>query len=132
MPPSCQTNSLVVPEHCQPSFTTSPHCERSISSERVDPTRLPIASRFILVPILAYRDHPLLIIGDMEGMPLSVWFNGIRPNVQRPFVYVVLGDGDQWVIEAEWPDGSVESIRTFRAYAEAVSWVKTHSATWMR
>jgi hypothetical protein len=53
-------------------------------------------------------------------------------NVQRPFVYVVLGDGDQWVIEAEWPDGSIEPIRTFRAHAEAVDWVKTHSATWMR
>ena len=74
----------------------------------------------------------MLIIDNMEGMPLSAWFNGIRPNVQRPFVYVVLGDGDQWVIEAEWPDGSIEPIRTFRAHAEAVNWVKTHSATWMR
>jgi hypothetical protein len=51
---------------------------------------------------------------------------------QRPFIYVVLGDGDQWAIEAEWPDGSIEPICTFKAHAEAVNWVKTHSETWMR
>jgi hypothetical protein len=33
---------------------------------------------------------------------------------QRPLIHVVLGAGDQWVIEAEWPDGSIEPICTSR------------------
>jgi hypothetical protein len=65
-------------------------------------------------------------------MPLSARFKEIRPNVQRPLVHVALGDGDQWVIEAEWPDGSIEPICAFKAHDEAVNWVKTQSATWMR
>jgi hypothetical protein len=76
-----------------------------------------------LVPILAYRDHPLLIVGDMEGMPLRARLNGIRPNGQTPLLYVALGDGDQWGVEAEWPDGSIEPIRTFKAQRAIQDWL---------
>jgi hypothetical protein len=51
--------------------------------------------------------------------------------VRRPLIYVVLLD-ERWVLEAEWPDGSIEHICTFEAHDEAVNWVKTHSETWMR
>jgi hypothetical protein len=51
---------------------------------------------------------------------------------QRPLIYVVLGDGDQWVIEAEWPDGLIEPICAFKAHSEAVNWVKTFSETWLK
>jgi hypothetical protein len=33
---------------------------------------------------------------------------------QRPVFCVVLGEGDQWLIEAEWPDGSVEHVCAFK------------------
>jgi hypothetical protein len=47
--------------------------------------------------------------------------------VQRPIFFVALGDGDEWLIEAEWPDGSIEDICAFRAYSEAVNQVRTAS-----
>ena len=52
--------------------------------------------------------------------------------VQTPLFCPVLRDGDQWVIEAEWPDGSIEPICTFKAHSEAVNWVKTLSQTWLQ
>lgn len=51
---------------------------------------------------------------------------------QRPLFHVVLGDGDQWLIEAEWPDGSIEPVQAFKAHSEAANWVKTHSETWLQ
>lgn len=51
---------------------------------------------------------------------------------QRPLFSVALRDGDQWLIEAEWPDGSIEHVYTFKAHFEAVNWVKTHSETWLK
>jgi hypothetical protein len=52
--------------------------------------------------------------------------------VQKPLICVVLVDVGRWVIEAEWPCGSIEHICTRKAHDEAVHWVKTHSETWMR
>jgi hypothetical protein len=51
---------------------------------------------------------------------------------QKPLFYVVLRDGDQWLIEVEWPDGSIEYVQAFKAHSEAVNWVKTHSETWLQ
>ena len=51
--------------------------------------------------------------------------------VQRPLFYVVLRDGDQWMIEAEWPDGSIEHVQAFKAHSQAVHWVKTYSEKWL-
>jgi hypothetical protein len=45
----------------------------------------------------------------------------IAVNALRPIFCVVLGDGDEWLIEAEWPDGSLEHICAFRAHFEAVN-----------
>jgi hypothetical protein len=51
--------------------------------------------------------------------------------VQRPLFYVVLRDGDQWMIEAEWPDGSIEHVQAFKAHSQAAHWVKTYSEEWL-
>ena len=51
---------------------------------------------------------------------------------QKPLFYVVLRDGDQWLIEVEWPDGSIEHVQAFKAHSEAANWVKTHSETWLQ
>jgi hypothetical protein len=29
----------------------------------------------------------------------------------------VLRDGDAWLVEAEWPDGSIEHVSTFKAHS---------------
>jgi hypothetical protein len=44
----------------------------------------------------------------------------------------VFGDGDEWLIEAEWPDGSLEHICAFKAHFEAVNWITTHSEAWLQ
>ena len=51
---------------------------------------------------------------------------------QKPLFYVVLRDGDPRLIEAEWPDGSIEHVEAFEAHSEAVNWVKTHWETWLQ
>jgi hypothetical protein len=48
-----------------------------------------------------------------------------------PIFCVVLRDGEQWQVEAEWPDGTIEQVHKFRAGFEAVTWVKTESADWL-
>ena len=40
---------------------------------------------------------------------------------QKPLFNVVLRDGDEWLIEAEWPDGSIEHVCTFKAQSDAAN-----------
>jgi hypothetical protein len=35
-------------------------------------------------------------------------------TTQRPFFCVVLSDGQQWAVGAEWPDGAIEQIDAFK------------------
>ena len=57
-----------------------------------------------------------------------------RPSgtARKPFFCVVLGDGEQWHVEAEWPDGTIEQIDAFKAHLEGVNWVRTQSEAWLR
>jgi hypothetical protein len=49
----------------------------------------------------------------------------------RPLFHVVLSDGDQWLVEAEWPDGTLEPVNTFNDHASAVNWMNTRTETWI-
>jgi hypothetical protein len=51
---------------------------------------------------------------------------------QKPLFHVVLSDGDRWSVEAEWPDGTIEQIDTFKHHFEAVDWLSTRSESWER
>ena len=51
---------------------------------------------------------------------------------QRPIFCVVLGDGGEWLIEVEWPDGSIENVCPFKAHTEGVNWVRMHSEAWLQ
>jgi hypothetical protein len=51
---------------------------------------------------------------------------------QKPLFCVVLSDGQRWSVEAEWPDGTIEQIDTFRLHFEAVNWLSTQSESWLR
>jgi hypothetical protein len=42
-----------------------------------------------------------------------------------------LNDGDNWSIDAEWPDGTIERVDTFKAHFEAVNWLSSESHTWL-
>jgi len=51
---------------------------------------------------------------------------------RRPIFCVVLRDGENWVVEAEWPDGTIELIDAFKAHFAATSWVSTQSEAWLK
>jgi len=51
--------------------------------------------------------------------------------VRKPIFCVVLSDGDQWSLEAEWPDGTIEQVGTFKAHLEAVDWLDRQSQAWL-
>ena len=50
----------------------------------------------------------------------------------RPLFCVVLGDGATWSVQAEWPDGTIEHVDTFKAHFEAADWVSTRSEAWIQ
>jgi hypothetical protein len=56
---------------------------------------------------------------------------GMAKAVPKPIFCVVLSEGTQWSLEAEWPDGTIEQVNTFKAHAEAVDWLTTRSAAWL-
>ena len=49
---------------------------------------------------------------------------------QKPILHVVLIDRDQWAVEAEWPDGTLERINTFNDPSSATDWISTQSEAW--
>ena len=50
---------------------------------------------------------------------------------QQPIFYVVLTDHDQWAVEVEWPDGTLERVDTFGEHSVAARWVATQSDAWL-
>jgi hypothetical protein len=57
---------------------------------------------------------------------------GMRAISLKPIFCIVLGDGDRWSVEAEWPDGTIELVETFKAQLEAMNWVRTLSEAWLQ
>jgi hypothetical protein len=49
----------------------------------------------------------------------------------RPIFSVVLSDGDNWSVEAEWPDGTIEPVDTFEGRSDAVDWLSVRSGSWL-
>ena len=50
----------------------------------------------------------------------------------RPVLCVVLSDGDNWSVEAEWPDGTIEPVEAFKGRLDAVDWLSTRSESWLQ
>jgi hypothetical protein len=51
---------------------------------------------------------------------------------EKPIFCVVLSNGEHWAVEAEWPDGTIEHIDTFKAHFEALNWVNNQSEVWLQ
>ena len=49
----------------------------------------------------------------------------------NPLFHVSLSDRDEWVVEAEWPDGILQRVSTFKNHAAAARWVATASKSWI-
>jgi len=56
---------------------------------------------------------------------------GMATTTQKPFFHVILSDRDEWAVEAEWPDSTLERIGTFKDHPSAVNWVATQSEAWL-
>ena len=44
----------------------------------------------------------------------------------KPIFCVVLRDGGEWTVEAEWPDGTIENVDAFNHQFEA-DWIASQS-----
>lgn len=53
-------------------------------------------------------------------------------TTQKPIFCAVLCDGQQWTVDAEWSDGTIEQIDVFKNYLEAAGWIVSHSEAWFR
>jgi hypothetical protein len=51
--------------------------------------------------------------------------------VEKPLFHVSLGDHDDWVVEAEWPDGTLERLITFNNHSAASHWMAVVSEAWL-
>lgn len=49
----------------------------------------------------------------------------------NPLFHVSLSDCDEWVVEAEWPDGILQQVSTFKNHSAAAHWVATASKSWL-
>jgi pterin-4a-carbinolamine dehydratase len=52
-------------------------------------------------------------------------------SAEKPVFYVILSERDEWAVEAEWLDGTLERVNTFRNYSAAMDWVATQSEAWL-
>jgi len=55
----------------------------------------------------------------------------MRKNMRKPILHVVVTDGDQWEVEAEWPDGTLERVNIFNDPSSATDWINTRSEGWL-
>lgn len=55
----------------------------------------------------------------------------MNTTAEEPLFHVILTERDQWAVEAEWPDGTLERVNTFKDYASAANWISAHSPTWV-
>jgi hypothetical protein len=69
--------------------------------------------------------------GDELLAPGHHVYMGENVTARTPIFCVVPKDGDHWEVEAEWTDGTIETVYRFKAGLEALNWVKTQSAAWV-
>ena len=50
----------------------------------------------------------------------------------KPIFCVVLRDGGEWTVEAEWPDGTIENVDAFNHQFEAADWIASQSEDWLK
>jgi hypothetical protein len=52
--------------------------------------------------------------------------------VAKPVFCVVVRNDEECVVEAEWPDGTIEKIETFKHEYEAADWISNQSESWLQ
>jgi hypothetical protein len=51
---------------------------------------------------------------------------------KTPIFHVILSDRDEWVIEAEWSDGTLERVTSFKDHSAATDWIADRSDAWIQ
>jgi hypothetical protein len=57
---------------------------------------------------------------------------GMAIKARIPIFCVVQRDGQQWTVEAEWPDGTIEQVDIFKGHSDAMEWVSNRSEAWLQ
>ena len=52
--------------------------------------------------------------------------------MRKPIFFVVKNGYDSWSVDAEWPDGTIERVKTFEAELAALDWLSWQSQTWLQ
>jgi hypothetical protein len=53
-------------------------------------------------------------------------------TVMHKPIFCVVKSAGTWSVDAEWPDGTIERIKTFKAELEARDWLIWQSSTWLQ
>jgi hypothetical protein len=89
-------------------------------------TEPPIRS---LAPLLS-SDDDLRIRGyDRERRLTGAVHWGVK--IMRKPIFFVVRDAADWSVEAEWPDGTIERVKTFKAELAALDWLSWQSHAWL-
>ena len=52
-------------------------------------------------------------------------------KIMRKPIFFVVRDAADWSVEAEWPDGTIERVKTFKAELAALDWLSWQSHAWL-
>lgn len=52
-------------------------------------------------------------------------------KIMRKPIFFVVRDAAHWSVEAEWPDGTIEKVKTFKAELAALDWLSWQSHAWL-
>ena len=105
---------------------------------------VPTSRQFCLTGVEAATACPRLscprggLIACRRRLPISLLYSSVEQRSveacmlrPKPILYVALCDRDQWAVEAEWPDGTLERIDTFNDHSSATDWITTQSDVWL-
>jgi hypothetical protein len=57
--------------------------------------------------------------------------SSMAKSTKEPFFHIILSDRDEWAVEAEWSDSTLERVDTFRDYSAAADWITNRSEAWL-
>ena len=71
------------------------------------------------------REPPLPRAGPFICSENRPKMTGMSKSPEKPFFHVTLSDRDEWVVEAEWSDSTLERVSTFRDHSAAADWISS-------
>jgi hypothetical protein len=79
--------------------------------------------------VKVYSDQWSLRLPGTANCRADFWCH-MTMRLSKPIFFVVKTKGN-WTVQAEWPDGSVEEVKTFKAELQALDWLTWQSQTWL-